>query len=283
MAYVATMKPYMLMILYDEDAQDPRKDSEPFGNMLCWHNKYNLGDDGKDGRSPESFLEDLVFENQSSDSIINEAHRGLYIKIDYDKTNKGYNVSNREKITEDFRGQEFVEGKMEDIKDELAVSIVQAMNSSQLFTLIEKNNVILPLYLYDHSGITMNTTGFSCKWDSGQVGWIYASHKEIKEEYGAITPETIERSEQLLISEVKSYDDYLTGENYGFKLFKDGEETDSCWGFLGNIEDIKETIAGHLPDHCKTLVDDLEYLNENETQSYENDYEEEFEEMEDCR
>src|SRR5271166_4140206 len=32
---------------------------------------------------------------------------------------------------------------------------------------------ILPLYLYEHSGMTMNTTGFSCRWDSGQVGWAY--------------------------------------------------------------------------------------------------------------
>ncbi len=34
--------------------------------------------------------------------------------------------------------------------------------------------IILPLYLYDHhSGITMNTSGFNCQWDSGQVGVIY--------------------------------------------------------------------------------------------------------------
>ena len=29
--------------------------------------------------------------------------------------------------------------------------------------------IVQPLYLYDHGGITMNTTGFSCSWDSGQV------------------------------------------------------------------------------------------------------------------
>ena len=33
--------------------------------------------------------------------------------------------------------------------------------------------VYLNLYLYDHSGLRMNTTGFSCPWDSGQVGYIY--------------------------------------------------------------------------------------------------------------
>ena len=33
--------------------------------------------------------------------------------------------------------------------------------------------VILSLYLYDHSGITMSCSPFSCPWDSGQVGYIY--------------------------------------------------------------------------------------------------------------
>jgi len=43
--------------------------------------------------------------------------------------------------------------------------------------------VILPLFLYDHSGITMNTTGFNCNWDSGRVGFIYATAEKIREEY----------------------------------------------------------------------------------------------------
>ena len=44
----------------------------------------------------------------------------------------------------------------------------------RLMKVISQKYLMLPLYLYDHSGITMNTTGFSCPWDSGQVGWIYA-------------------------------------------------------------------------------------------------------------
>ena len=44
--------------------------------------------------------------------------------------------------------------------------------------------VSLPLYLYDHSGITMNTTGFTCPWDSGQVGIIFVSRETILKEYG---------------------------------------------------------------------------------------------------
>jgi len=75
--------------------------------------------------------------------------------------------------------------------------------------------VILPLYLYDHSGITMNTTGFSCPWDdNGQVG-VYATKKDIREWYGLkrINNPYIDKVREVLLEEVKIYDRYLTGEH----------------------------------------------------------------------
>ena len=39
--------------------------------------------------------------------------------------------------------------------------------------------VILPLYLYDHSGITISTTPFGDPWDSGRVGFIYMTREEM--------------------------------------------------------------------------------------------------------
>ncbi len=102
--------------------------------------------------------------------------------------------------------------------------------------------VILPLYLYDHSGITMNTCGFSCPWDSGQVGWIYADKRRIEAEYGKVTPETVEKACQVLEGEVKSYDYFLTGQCYGFQLFREDVEVDSCWGFLGEIRDVQDDV-----------------------------------------
>lgn len=99
--------------------------------------------------------------------------------------------------------------------------------------------VMLPLYLYDHSGITMKTTPFGCNWDSGKVGYIVASKKKIREAYSVkrISKKLIAKVTELLIGEVAVYDQYLTGDVYGFKVIKDGEEIDACWGFFGS--DIK--------------------------------------------
>ena len=106
----------------------------------------------------------------------------------------------------------------------------------------EKAVVILPLYLYDHSGITMRTTPFSCPWDSGQVGYVYATKKDIIENYGGInlTQKKRDKAEELLIAETKTYDHYITDSCYRYKITdKNGDEIDSCGGFLtDNIDDV---------------------------------------------
>jgi len=96
--------------------------------------------------------------------------------------------------------------------------------------------ISLPLYLYDHGGITMNTTGFSCPWDSGIVGTIFANKEKVRKCYGVkrITKKLEERVKNDLRNEVKLYDDYLTGNVYGFYIKKDDEIMESCFGFYGD-------------------------------------------------
>ncbi len=111
--------------------------------------------------------------------------------------------------------------------------------------------VILPVYMYDHSGITINTTGFSCPWDSGQIGFIYATKKDILDNWGGkiLTPALKEKAMNLLKGEVETYDQYLRGDIYGYIVEKDGEGMDSSWGFYGEEEAIRE---------AKSMVDYLD-------------------------
>jgi hypothetical protein len=107
--------------------------------------------------------------------------------------------------------------------------------------------VILPLYLYDHSGITMRTHSFNDRWDSGQVGFIYATRKDILDNWGGkkLTKELRQKAHDLLVGEVQDYDDYLTGNVYGYILEDEsGEELWSCWGYAGDtaVEQIKSEM-----------------------------------------
>ena len=96
--------------------------------------------------------------------------------------------------------------------------------------------IALPLYLYDHSGITMKTTPFGCRWDSGKVGYIYQTKAKIREWYDwkVITAKRREQIEGYLVNEVKEFDQYITGDVYGFEVQdENGKHVDSCGGFYG--------------------------------------------------
>ena len=106
---------------------------------------------------------------------------------------------------------------------------------------------ILPLYLYDHGEITMSTAPFSCRWDSGQVGFIYMTRKAMEEEF----MQTLDRAYEIMRNEVTEYDRYLTGDVWGYEIQEevDGEwETaDSCWGYFGREFIMEEVKAMGLP------------------------------------
>ena len=111
---------------------------------------------------------------------------------------------------------------------------------------LPKGTVVLPLYLYDHSGITMRTTAFSCPWDSGQVGLIYATPERIRKEYGCkrITKATIEKVNKRLVGEVETYDQFLTGDVWYYSVEdEEGKVLDSCGGFYGEQDTRQEGEA----------------------------------------
>lgn len=106
----------------------------------------------------------------------------------------------------------------------------------------EQDVIILPLYLYDHSGITMNTTGFYSPWDSGQVGFVYVERETLRKE--KLDDRSDSEIEDYLRSEVDTYDHYLRGEVYGFWIESpEGENIDSCWGFFDSDDAINEAKA----------------------------------------
>ena len=92
--------------------------------------------------------------------------------------------------------------------------------------------IVMPLFMNDHSGITMSTAPFACPpLDSGQVGYIVASPNTIRRECGD-GPDAMDRALRHLEAEVATYDAYLRGDFRGYVITDDsGNVLDSCWGF----------------------------------------------------
>jgi hypothetical protein len=114
--------------------------------------------------------------------------------------------------------------------DEHKLTLSEAVKMEQ-----SKDFISLPIYMYDHSGVTINTTPFSCQWDSGKLGFIAVSKEKVRKDYSwkVITKARIEKIKEYLLNEVKTYDDFLTGNVYGYNIKdSEGNAKGSSWGYF---------------------------------------------------
>jgi hypothetical protein len=210
-----------IVIQPDRDAESPRE-WDNLGTMYCWHRDYTLGDE-----------QPKCDPNQQKINMICEYDPGFEQWLDKKWAN--YLADSREEENRWYQ--------------------------STLDEHFDKYYISLPLYLMDHSGLSMSTGGYSCPWDSGQVGFIAISREKVRNEYSCkrVSEQRKQQVLKYLTGEVETYSQYLEGAVYGFTIYEhdiydepdEGESTDSCWGFYGH--DPKENgMNDHLPDGWET-------------------------------
>ena len=226
-------KHYVYVVEHDRDPSNPREENEGYvGTMWCAHRRSNLGDKQFDGNKLDLMKR-----------LVEEREPGFIDRVN-DKFDQYYDTR-QQRQEQELQEWRYVE---------------KAFDRYYLFR---------DLYLYDHSGLTMNTTGFSCGWDSGQVGMIVVSKEKAREAWGwkILTRDRVQRVLDTLDEEVKEYAQYLEGEVYGFRVFEVPEhileeytedpeydlqevvefiDTDECeeveyrWGYYGDKDAIAE-------------------------------------------
>jgi hypothetical protein len=159
--------------------------------MVCWHRRYNLGKKHHYA-DVEGFMKALARE------------------LDYAKFDKAQ--------------AKYDDNKMTDAQFRQVVAEI-----------VEKNTVMLDLFVYEHGGIGMKASPVSFQavdsagWDWGQVGFYYATKEQVIKEFGSFNKAAKEKARKLLNGEIENYDDYLTGNVYGFCVTDpDGKKLDLC-------------------------------------------------------
>lgn len=208
---------YRLEVGPEACPQNPLTAWDGLGTLICFHSRYSLLGHEHDYRNPDEFVQDLIHmvRPDVAERLIEKASEIAHTRR--------------------------IEGKS-----------WSRVYHETLMAFINDKVVILPLYLYDHSGITMNTTGFSCRWDSGQVGWVYATKDDILRYLGGkyLTKSLREKACKVMVSEVAGYDHYLRGDVYQYEILDEcGETVDSCYGFYGEEEAILEGAAQLAYEH----------------------------------
>lgn len=120
--------------------------------------------------------------------------------------------------------------------------------------------IFLPIYMYDHSGLSISTNRnypFNCPWDSGQLGYIFVDKSKVRKEYKCkrITKKILNKVLDCLQSEVNTYNQYLSGEVYFYSIEDEqGEIIDSLCGLYGYdyaLEEAKSYIDWHIKEEKK--------------------------------
>lgn len=113
------------------------------------------------------------------------------------------------------------------------------LNTSHLISEFYKRGIVLlPVYKYEHSGIVyraVKSNPFSCPFDSGIIGVIYARKQDIHKEYGKrLCKSILETVHNLMIAEVDEYSAWADGNVYCYCL--EGED-EWVGGFYGDISE----------------------------------------------
>lgn len=196
--YVASNGTKTAVILRDTDPENPRDPyyQENLGNMVCWHKRYNLGDKHTFD-DPIDFAQDLALKNTSWSELLQYIKDGHTKDLRLVPEGERYQLQSRgiydkDKWADmdgfwfpaDFSDSAAISKRLWDEAQGEITDVLKEMYTPELIGLCEDKVAILPLYLYDHSGLTMSTSDFGDRWDSGCVGFIYMDKDTAMKEIG---------------------------------------------------------------------------------------------------
>ena len=122
--------------------------------------------------------------------------------------------------------------------DELARAVAQYADAPRL---LGEKMAIRTVYLLDHSGVSYSTAPFGDPWDSGAVGFAWATDEDALRWSGRAMDRA--EAESRLDEEVGRYSSWADGDTYGLELFDaDGNAVEYVAGYIGE-EDLEYGVA----------------------------------------
>ena len=191
-------KAHMLHIQHDGDAPDPRKDMDHFTKMACFHPRHSLGDEDC-GSAAGPFWAGLVRDGVPDAEILQAARSGR-IRVPCEPDD------------EPSDDGEMLEAVYDWIEDGDGDAVAAAM------LLLEGRIACLPLWLYDHSGLTVSCGArsypYNDRFDSSALGWIVALRSDVLDELRCGESDWEAKAEEYMRSEVDTYDRWLRGDTW---------------------------------------------------------------------
>ncbi len=112
-----------------------------------------------------------------------------------------------------------------------------------------KTHHVLPLEAYIHGGIMLYLSGGATvdrQWDVSQLGAVFVAKTEA---------DTEAEARKLALGLIEEWNNYLSGNVWGYTIEKDGDTLDSCWGFSGDIEYCEDEAKSSAKWNAKALLE----------------------------
>lgn len=232
---------YCISIEKDNDPSNPRTEWDNMGTICIPHNRYELSDKDTPTDLDELRKEILGIE---------------YVKEKYNdivESTQRYNNATGASMK--------------------AISWAKFLKNYKEYDEISTfEGAIVPIRLYIHSDITISV----CEKESAD-GFAYVPKETILKEYGGkiLTKQLKEKVKTMLVGEIKTFDQYLQGDVFGYYIkrlsktdfptwedmedeqVKDlGETIESCWGFYYEDEeemfkDMEKELMGIIEADAK--------------------------------
>ena len=164
--------------------------------------------------------------------------------------------------------RDFIREVVADLPAEVAATLPMADDDLPVIDALYESAALMPVYLLDHSGITVSTTPFNDPWDSGLAGWAWVHEDEVRScaEMKGGYPEGRGKALRCLRTYIEdavdTYDSWLAGDIWQITPLDD--EGDTIHGL------ITEEVAISEIEYCfgdKTSTGTLIEVTEDEARS----------------
>lgn len=184
------MNYYYANIEQDTDVIHPRDKFNHYSTLYTWHTRYSIG--GKEDKNHQEPITNLCVWafNQFNELTISKEIK---------------------KYTSHEQTMYFNDEELNQEQFNFFVNFVQEW--------LDANFALLPIYMYDHFGITISTGPFDCPFDNGQIGIIYIK-KSTCERIGI----SLDDAREILKRDIEEINNYLTGNVFSISIYETDEE-----------------------------------------------------------
>ncbi len=270
-------------VYYVDDCDNNPRDWSNVATFVCEHGRYNLGDRQNIQDAVNELYSSYVSSKAVIEHFVKTRNARLIFGEEGDYCDHYYEY--QAKICGEIHTF-YINADSDMDEDEIAGEMEDELSLGEKLQLVEESGevVILPISMYEHSGITLwlgsKGSHFDSQWDCSSIGFAYVEKITAKEE-GMLNPgekynyDWKEWAYAMMEGEMETYDQFVRGEVYGYMIEdEDGEEaTDrdlcGCWGFFGDdgkqemLSEAKSDIDSYLERKRKTRKQNTETLVKN--------------------